>query len=256
MLHAMIMAGGGGTRFWPRSRQRRPKQFLTLSGERSLLQLALDRVEALAPPERTWVITGEAYVEETRQQLPSLRPERIVGEPVGRDTAPCVGLSAALIQREDPDAVMIVTPADHVIEPVQEFRRAAHVAARMAVEHPAALVTFGIPPTYPATGYGYIHRGAEEATRQGIAVYRVRQFKEKPKADLAEQFFASGEYYWNSGIFVWRTATLLAELGKHKPALYDAVSPIAAAWHTPPRFAVLRDEYPAMEKLPIDIAVM
>src|SRR5262249_38911527 len=149
MLHAMIMAGGGGTRFWPRSRKRRPKQFLTLTGERSLLQMALDRLEVMAPPERTWVITGASYVDETRTQLPQLKPEPIVGEPVGRDTAAAVGLGAALIAREDPDAVMIVTPADHVIEPVQEFRRAVHVAAQMAEEHPSALVTFGIPPTYP-----------------------------------------------------------------------------------------------------------
>src|SRR5712692_9938677 len=219
MLHALIMAGGGGTRFWPRSRQRRPKQFLTLSGERSLLQLALDRVEAMVPPERTRVITGEAYVAETHRQLPSLAPERVVGEPVGRDTAPCIGLGAALVVREDPEAVTIVTPADHVIEPVQEFRRAAHVAALLAEEHPAALVTFGIPPTYPAVGYGYIHRGAEAANRQGIGVYRVRAFKEKPAADLAERYIASGEFYWNSGIFVWRAATLLAELRRQRPAL-------------------------------------
>jgi mannose-1-phosphate guanylyltransferase len=256
MLHAMIMAGGGGTRFWPRSRQRRPKQFLTLGGERSLLQLALDRVEALAPPERTWVITGEAYVEETRRQLPSLPAERVVGEPVGRDTAPCVGLGAALIHRDDPDAVMIVTPADHVIEPVQEFRRAAHVAAQTAAEHPSALVTFGIPPTYPATGYGYIHRGEVATTRQGIAVNRVLRFKEKPTADVAEQFFTSGEYYWNSGIFVWRAATVLDELRKHKPALHDAVRRIADAWPTPGRADVLRAEYPSLEKVPIDKAVM
>ena len=252
----MIMAGGGGTRFWPRSRQRRPKQFLTLSGERSLLQLALDRVEVLTPPERTWVITGEAYVEETRRQLPTLPAERVVGEPVGRDTAPCIGLGAALVLREDADAVMIVTPADHVIEPVQEFRRAAHVAVLMAEEHPAALVTFGIPPVYPSVGYGYIHRGAEAAMRQGIGVYRVRQFKEKPPADAAEQYVASGEYYWNSGIFVWRAAAVLAELRKSKPALYDAVNRVADAWPTPRRADVLRTEYPLMEKVSIDFAVM
>ncbi len=256
MLHAMIMAGGGGTRFWPRSRQRRPKQFLTLSGDRSLLQLALDRVEALAPPERTWVITGAAYVEETLTQLPSLSADRVVGEPVGRDTAPCIGLGAALVLREDPDAVMIVTPADHVIEPVQEFRRAAHVAALMAEEHPAALVTFGIPPQYPAVGYGYVQRGAEAANRQGIGVYRVKAFKEKPKADAAERYVASGEYYWNSGIFVWRAAALLAELRTHKPALYDAVGRIADAWPTPHRTEVLQTEYETMERVSIDFAVM
>src|SRR5205809_8136557 len=120
MLHAVIMAGGGGTRFWPRSRQRRPKQFLTLAGERTLLQQAADRIEAQVPPERTWVITAGQYREETGVQLPALPPEQIVGEPCGRDTAACIGLGAALIARQDPNAVMLVTPADHVIEPMQE----------------------------------------------------------------------------------------------------------------------------------------
>src|SRR5215471_5988747 len=118
MLHAMIMAGGGGTRFWPRSRQRRPKQFLTMAGDRTLLQMARDRVEGLADPANTWVITGEAYRAETSEQLPELPGDNVVGEPCGRDTAPCIGLGAALVARGDPDGVMIVTPADHVIEPV------------------------------------------------------------------------------------------------------------------------------------------
>src|SRR5262245_53338834 len=173
MLHAMIMAGGGGTRFWPRSRQRRPKQFLTLSGDRSLLQLAVDRVEGMVSPERTWVVTAEAYRAETGRQLPALPDDHVVGEPVGRDTAPAVGLGAALIARADPEAVILVTPADHVIEPVQLFRTAAQVAEQMAGEHPSALITFGIPPTFPATGYGYIRRGPEVARRQGIGVSRV-----------------------------------------------------------------------------------
>src|SRR5262245_23794352 len=148
MLHAMIMAGGGGTRFWPRSRQKRPKQFLALGGERTLLQQACDRVEAQVPPERTWIITGAAYVAETARQLPQLPSDRIVGEPAGRDTAACIALGAALVARTDPQATMIVTPADHVIEPVQEFRRAVHVAEQTVAEHPTALVTFGIPPTF------------------------------------------------------------------------------------------------------------
>ena len=210
MLHAMIMAGGGGTRFWPRSRQQRPKQFLTLAGDRTLLQQALDRIEAPVPPERTWVITGAAYRDETAP--PAARRCRPTTSSASRAAAtppPCIGLGAALIARDDPDAVMLVTPADHVIEPVQEFRRAVHVAEQMAEEHPDALVTFGIPPTFPSTGYGYIHRGAEVAQRQGISVYRVAGFREKPDADLAEQFVASGEYFWNSGIFVWKAATVL-----------------------------------------------
>ncbi len=131
MLHALIMAGGGGTRFWPRSRQKRPKQFLTLSGERTLLQQAYDRIEAQVPPTATWVITSAAHQEETARQLPQLPASHIVGEPCGRDTAACIGLGAALIASQDPAAVMLVMPADHVIEPVQEFRRAAHVAEQM-----------------------------------------------------------------------------------------------------------------------------
>jgi mannose-1-phosphate guanylyltransferase len=256
MLHAVIMAGGGGTRFWPRSRKARPKQFLTLAGDRSLLQMALDRIEALAPPERTWVVTGEAYRGETARQLPSLPPDRIVGEPCGRDTAPCIGLGAALIARDDPDAVMLTTPADHVIEPVQEFRRAVLAAVQTAEEHPSALVTFGIPPTFPSTGYGYIHRGPEVARRNGVAACQVRGFREKPDAELAERFLVSGEYFWNSGIFVWKVAAVLAQLREQRPALYSAVQRIADAWGGPNRAAVMRSEYEAMEKVSIDYAVM
>jgi mannose-1-phosphate guanylyltransferase len=256
MLHALIMAGGGGTRFWPRSRQQRPKQFLTLSGDCTLLQQAFDRIEALIPPERSWVITGAAYRDETARQLPALGADRIVGEPCGRDTAACIGLGAALIARDDPAAVMLVMPADHVIEPVQEFRRAAGVAAQMAEEQPAALVTFGIVATYPATGYGYIHRGPLVAERQGVSVFRVQGFREKPNHDLAERFVHSGEYFWNGGIFVWKAATILAALRERQPKLHAAVERVAAAWPTPQRETVLRREYEGLERISIDYAVM
>jgi mannose-1-phosphate guanylyltransferase len=256
MLYAMIMAGGGGTRFWPRSRMRRPKQFLTLSGDRSLLQQAFDRLEATTNAERIWVITSAAHVEETARQLPLLRSEQIVGEPMGRDTAACIGLGAALIARKDADGVMIVTPADHVIEPVQEFRRAAHVAAQVADENPQAIVTFGIPPTFPSTGYGYIQRGPESCQRQGIGVYQVKAFQEKPTRETAERFVASGEYYWNSGIFVWRARTILDALRRNKPALHDAVERIADAWPTAERDKVFAREYESIERISIDYAVL
>ena len=256
MRHAMIMAGGGGTRFWPRSRQKRPKQFLALTGDRTLLQQALERIEAQVPPERTWVITSEAYEEETSRQLPTLSKERIIGEPCGRDTAACIGLGAALIARQDPSATMLVMPADHVIEPVQEFRRAVLAAEQIADEFPAALITIGIRPTFPATGYGYIHRGAEIPSRQGVAVYRVQAFREKPNADLAEQMLATGEYFWNSGVFVWKTATILKALEENQPRLYAACKRIAQAWSTPERKRVFRTEYAALEKISIDYAVM
>jgi mannose-1-phosphate guanylyltransferase len=256
MLHALIMAGGGGTRFWPRSRLRRPKQFLALGGERTLLQQAGDRIEAQVPAEHTWVITAAGYTDETRKQLPQLPAAHVVGEPCGRDTAACIGLGAALIARQDQAATMLVMPADHVIEPVQEFRRAVHVAEQMAEEYPDALVTFGIPPSFPAVGYGYIHRGGEKANRQGVAVYGVLGFREKPDRDLAERYVQSGEYFWNSGIFVWKAATILKALRQRQPKLFAAVQRIAEAWHTPERDTVLRREYEALDRISIDYAVM
>jgi mannose-1-phosphate guanylyltransferase len=256
MLHAVIMAGGGGTRFWPRSRQQRPKQFLTLAGDRSLLQQAFDRIEAQVPPEQCWVITGAQYRDETARQLPAVDAGRIVGEPCGRDTAACIGLGTALIARQDPDAVMLVMPADHVIEPVQEFRRAVHVAALLAQENPHALITFGIPPTFPATGYGYIHRGAEHSNRQGINIFKVNAFREKPGRDDAERFLVSGEYFWNSGIFVWKAAAILNELHLRQAKLYTAVQRIADHWLAPQQEDVLRREYESLHRISIDIAVM
>lgn len=256
MLHSLIMAGGGGTRFWPRSRQSKPKQFLKLVGDSTLLQQALERIESLVPPTRSWIITGASYRAETARQLPSLPAERIIGEPCGRDTAACIGLGAALIARDDPDAIMLVMPADHVIEPAQEFRRAAHVAEQMIHDHPDAIVTFGIQPTFAATGYGYIERDAELAQRQGVRVFQVHSFREKPHVELAEQFLASGKHYWNSGIFVWRAATILRELRANQPKLAEAVERIAAAWGTPRYDEVLTKEYANLERISIDYAVM
>jgi mannose-1-phosphate guanylyltransferase len=256
MLHALIMAGGGGTRFWPRSRMKRPKQFLRLTGDRTLLQLAVDRIEAQVPPERTWIITSAQHRDEASKQLPGLPGERVIGEPCGRDTAACIGLGAVLIARQDPEGVMMVMPADHVIEPAQEFRRAVHVAEQMTQENPTALITFGITPTYPSTGYGYIHRATEVARRQGIAVYGVTAFREKPSGELAERFVASGDYFWNSGIFVWKAAAILDALRQRQPDLYAAVQRIADAWGTPSETAVLQREYEALEKISIDYAVM
>ena len=256
MLHAMIMAGGGGTRFWPRSRQQRPKQFLTLGGDRSLLQQAMDRIEALAPPERSWIITSEDYRDETSQQIPELPAEHIVGEPCRRDTAPCIGLGAALIASQDPDgrhardAGRSRHRADARISPRRAGRRADGRGAS------ASLITFGIPPTYPATGYGYIHRGPQIAKRQGVERLPRCGLPREAGRRPAEQFFVSGEYFWNSGIFVWKAATVLEALREQRPQLYDAVQRIAAAWNSPRRDAVLRREYEAVERISIDYAVM
>lgn len=256
MLHAMIMAGGGGTRFWPRSRTTRPKQFLTFAGDRTLLQGTFDRIAARVPAERTWVITGAAHAAEATRQLPELPARQIVGEPQGRDTAACIGLGAALISRVDPTATMIVLSADHVIEPEREFHRAVHAAEQFTADYPNALLTFGIRPTFPSTGYGYIQRGESVGQRQGVSATRVQAFKEKPNADTAERFVQSGEYLWNSGIFVWPVRAVLAELERQKPALFHGVQRIAAAWDTPERDEVFAREYAAAEKVSIDYAVM
>jgi mannose-1-phosphate guanylyltransferase len=256
MLHALIMAGGGGTRFWPRSRASKPKQFLALAGEQTLLQQTVERIESLVPPERTWIITAAAHVNETARQLPQLARERIVGEPCGRDTAPCIGLGAALIRRHDPEAIMAVMPADHVIEPAQEFRRAVQVAEQMVQENPTAFVTFGITPTFPSTGFGYIERGPEAAERLGVKVYCVASFREKPVDEVAKQFFTAGRYSWNSGIFFWRADAILEALRANRPALADAVEMLADSWTTPWRDETLAREYPRIEKISIDYAVM
>ncbi len=250
------MAGGGGTRFWPRSRQRLPKQFLKLAGERSLLQQALDRIEALVPRERTWVLTSASQLPLVVEQLPGMPKEQIVGEPCGRDTAACIGLGAALIAEHDPDASMVAMPSDHVIEPAQEFRRAIQAAAALAAEHPRALITFGITPTFPATGYGYIQRGQELPGRQGVRAHRIQAFREKPDAETAERYLQTGQFAWNSGIFVWRAAALLAELQRQQPTLHDALEHIARAWTTSARDSAFARQYEGLSRLSIDHAVM
>lgn len=256
MLHALIMAGGGGTRFWPRSRQARPKQFLSLTGERTLLQATFDRIEAQVPPERAWVMTSAAHRAEAGRQLAMVPENQIIGEPCGRDTAPCIGLGAALIARRDPEAVMLVMPADHVIEPAQEFRRIAHAAAQLAEENPGALITFGIVPTWASTGYGYIQRGEELGARQSVAVHRVQKFREKPNEEVARDYVGSGDYYWNAGIFVGKARTFLDQLEKHEPEMHAGLCRIAAAWGSSRQEAVLSDTFPSLKKISIDFAVM
>lgn len=256
MLHAVIMAGGSGTRFWPKSRQRLPKQFLRLFGERSLIEQTADRIAGLVGLENIWVITNHLQAEQTRQQLPELAPDRIIGEPCGRDTAACIGLAAELLAASDPDARMVVLAADHLIRPVTAFHAAIRAADRFVSERPEALVTFGIPPDRAATEYGYLKRGAAAAEIDGTHVFRLESFHEKPVRAKAEEFLASGAYFWNSGIFAWRAATILAELERHRPAIRQATRRIAAAWPGPERDRVFAAEYAALDKISIDYAVM
>src|SRR5262245_53218005 len=206
MLHAVIMAGGSGTRFWPRSRQSLPKQFLRFGSDRSLIQLTFDRLTGLVPRERVWVVTNADYVEQTREHLPEIPIENIVGEPSGRDTAPCIALAALLLLQRDPHASMTVLPADHLIEPVAKFQQALLAADGYLKQQPQSLVTFGITPTYPATGYGYLSREAQATVVhvEGVAIHQLQSSHEKPKLEMAQEFLQKGTYYWNSGIFSWR----------------------------------------------------
>lgn len=256
MLQAVIMAGGSGTRFWPLSRERHPKQFLTLFGKRSLLQQAYDRIADVVGKDGVLIVTNHQQAARTREQLPEIAPNRVIGEPCGRDTAPCIALAAALLVRNDPDVHMIVLAADHLIQPTQVFQQAVLTADKFLKDEPEALVTFGIPPTFPSTGYGYLRRAETVGEHEGIRVHRLKSFHEKPNEKKAKEFVASGEYFWNSGIFCWKARTILDEIQRRSPELYNAVDRIAQAWDTPDQDDVFRREYEGLKKISIDYAVM
>lgn len=256
MLRALIMAGGSGTRFWPQSRQSLPKQFLRFFGERSLLQLAYDRIKGVVGAQGVFVFTNERLVGRTREQLSELSSDHVVGEPCGRDTAACIGLAASILAARDPHSRMIVLAADHLIQPTEAFHAAVRAADDFCQSHPEALVTFGIRPTRPATAYGYLRRDEKCGEPGGVPVYRLAGFHEKPDLARAEEFVASGEYFWNAGIFCWRTETILSEIERLEPALFRAVCRIVDAWNTPRRESVFASEFERLEKVSIDFAVM
>lgn len=252
MLHAVIMAGGSGTRFWPESRGPQPKQLLKLVGERTMIQATVDRIASLVPADRVLIVTNAQLVEEIRRQLPQLPSRALLGEPCRRDTAPCIGLAALEIVRNDPAGIMAVMPSDHVISPDDKYCAAIAQAQRLVEESPERIVTFGIRPTYPAESFGYIERGAALAS----GVYRVQQFREKPKAELAREYLAAGTFYWNSGIFVWKAATILAALEARQPQMMSHLKKIAAAAGTASFAQVLEREFTAIQGISIDYAVM
>ena len=256
MLHAVVMAGGSGTRFWPKSRRNRPKQLLCLAGDATMLQQTVERVADLVAPDRTWVITGDDQAAAVRDQLAHVPPGNIVAEPCPRDTAACVGLAAAIVARVDPDAIMLVMPADHVIRPAEKFQSTVRAAVAVVEADPTAFVTFGIKPTRPETGYGYIERGEPLGAPGGIPLHRVVQFREKPDRATAERFVAEGRFAWNAGIFVWRAQAILDALATHRPDLAAALDRIRPSLGTPAEAEAIAREYPQMEKVPIDKAVM
>jgi len=257
MLHAIIMAGGTGTRFWPASTKDTPKQLLQLVGDATLVRHTLDRLGDVAPAGHRLVVTNKRLVTAIHKELPELPAAAIVGEPCKRDTAPCIGLAAMLVSRHDPDATMVVMPADHVIRPDEVFRDAIRQAVQMVDDSPWSIVTFGIQPNYAAEVFGYIRRGKSLPQPEGAAAaYTVKKFEEKPNAATAANYLATGEYYWNSGIFVWRAATILSALAERQPETVRHLEAIVAAWESDERNEVFEREFTAIKPISIDHAVM
>jgi mannose-1-phosphate guanylyltransferase len=255
MLHAVIMAGGSGTRFWPASRRDRPKQFLALASDSPLLRATVDRILPLVPADRLWVITGAATVDATRGLLEELPPSHVIAEPVGRDTAACVAYAARLLLHRDPDAHCLVFPADHVISDETRFR-AAMTAGAAAVERRGGLLTFGITPTRAETGYGYLRVGSEVWVEEGWPVHTLDRFVEKPDRETAEGYIADGGYLWNSGMFAWRATDLLSEVQRQLPLLFEGVGIIGDAIGSSAERQVLDQVYPSLPCTSVDFGIM
>jgi mannose-1-phosphate guanylyltransferase len=219
MLHTVIMAGGSGTRFWPQSRRTMPKQLLKLVGDETMIQATAARTSSWLGSDRIWVVTNQTQAEETSRQLAGIPRDQILIEPCGRNTAPCIGLAAICLLARDPDAVMLVCPADHVIGPPEVFQSAVKNATAIVECDPGALVLFGVKPTYPSTGFGYIERG-ERLAGSAKNAFHVASFREKPELAIAEQYVDSGTFYWNCGIFVWRADRILAALAEFEPEIH------------------------------------
>ncbi|XZE20732.1 mannose-1-phosphate guanylyltransferase [Pirellulaceae bacterium SH449] len=256
MLHAVIMAGGSGTRFWPASRQIKPKQLLKMGSPRTMLQTTFDRLQGLVSSERVLVLTNEQLSDAVVAQLPDLPLEHVVGEPFKRDTAPCIGVAASLVKAADPDGIMIVMPSDHVIEPRAEFHRAVKAAVQLIEADPERIVTFGIRPSYPAESFGYIQRSEPIACQPGISAFGVERFREKPDRKTAEEYLEAGTFYWNSGIFLWKASTILEALKEFEPEMYSHIEEIATGIGTRDFPAKFREHFEQIKGKSIDFAVM
>ncbi|MGJ3508564.1 mannose-1-phosphate guanylyltransferase [Enemella sp. A6] len=245
MRYAVIVAGGAGTRLWPLSRKGTPKQLLPLIGDRSLLRMAFDRVVDVVGAERVLVCTGAAFADQVAAELPELPARNILGEPVGRDSLNAMAWPTAVLAAQDPEATVAIVTADHIIEPEETFRATLQRAFEVAETQPA-LVTFGVVPTHPHTGYGYLWQGEV----LGESVQRVREFREKPDRETAEAYLASGEYWWNSGMFVWRAEHFLSALATLLPHAHRIVTQLAE------QPELLDELFAQLPKVSVDYAVM
>ncbi|MBI4605470.1 MAG: mannose-1-phosphate guanylyltransferase [Planctomycetes bacterium] len=257
-LHAVIMAGGAGTRFWPMSRRHLPKQFLPLAGGKSLLKETFERLEPLVGVSRLWVVAADGHLGRVRAELPDVPPGNLLGEPAARSTAPCIGLAAQQILGRDPEAALLVCPSDHVVRPPEAFRRTAlaglEVLESLQGSDEPWTVTFGIVPRYPATGFGYIERG--DAIPGSGQAFRVIRFREKPPLEAAREYLASGRFYWSSGIFLWRARDVLRLIEKHMPDLARGLHGIREAARASSLEAALKEGFPSLRSVSIDHGVL
>lgn len=250
-FQAFILAGGNGTRFWPRSRRDHPKQVLALDGERSMLQQTIDRLMPVTQQDHFWVITNTWLHGTILKQLPDVKPAQILAEPVSRNTAPAAGLAAFLLERQSPQAVLGLFPADHVVQNAPKFHAVLQSACKLAMEDDN-IVVIGISPNRPETGYGYIDTGK----KLDCGILRVRRFTEKPNLVRAEEFVAAGNYFWNSGIFIGKAQTFANAIREHLPDTAPHLEKIAAAFHTDQFESKFAELYPKCENISIDYAVL
>ena len=251
---AMIMAGGAGTRLWPMSRREQPKQLIPFIDGQSLLEVAAGRLEGVVDSQRQLICTGQGHLPAVRARLPQFSEDRLLGEPCGRDTLNAVGLTAAVLRRRDPDAVFAVLTADHIIEPKSEFARCLALAFDLAENDPSRLVTFGITPTYPATGYGYVQLGDEIEGFDGA--HRTGRFVEKPDEATATSYLERGDFAWNSGMFVFSASTVLEAIGRFQPEASAGLARIADAWDGDEQDTVLNEIYPTLPRTSVDYGLM
>lgn len=252
--YAVILAGGSGTRFWPLSRRKRPKQLLKLLGPRTLLEETVTRIRGVIPPERIYIFTNELLRVEVARCLPEIPREQIVAEPAARNTAPTIGLAAHEILRRDPDGIMVVLPSDHIITRPEAFRRALRAACRWASTEGRSVI-LGLKPTRPDTGYGYIRKGARAGRVAGQEIHTVERFTEKPPLKIARRYLTSGRYLWNGGMFIWRASTLVANLEHAQPTMARDLARIAKAGGVRATSA-LRRIFPKLERISIDYALV
>jgi mannose-1-phosphate guanylyltransferase len=253
-LYAVIMAGGVGTRLWPRSRQNMPKQLLDIVAENTMFQETFTRIEPLIPPDSVFVITNGTYAPIVREQIPQLPRDNVIVEPAGRNTAPCIGLAALYLRQLDPAGVMVVLPADHLIREATYFREVLKIVADVAQD--GHLVTMGIQPDSPHTGYGYIQRGDSLRQIGQHGVYKVARFTEKPDKATAQRFLDSGQYYWNSGMFGWKISAILEAIEVHLPTLHAQLMTIEAALGSQREWKVMEEVWRGVESISIDYGVM